>query len=399
MEKHSLETAKALKLLAGGLGVGAASRLMYNVLANDVMKNKTNYRPKDDLMDAEQEVAVEMTPEQYEEYLRRADSYGLKKRASVGNTVLGLGLAGGGAYAGWKTMGLVIKELRKWKLENELKSVRKELADLVQGVPYEESDTIKKPLRSAVKQAADAAIDRAADAYVKEAALPTARQVFSGFKNRVVNTAGTIKDVFKNNPTSAAVVTGGGLAGLSGLIFAPEYVHSLTGAGGDAVTSAGKTVAGPILTGLAAIIGPIAALSLAAAAHRSYNESHKSSPAMQDNKAVKQLIREQEGKDLPVIKLRPVLSKKEKQEEDIPEGVSTVDNAEQFFLRDNKTASISEALKLAEAMLGAQGVNPVKPQAAVTPKLPKKPAVPTASMNKGAPAITPPVGAAHAKSV
>jgi hypothetical protein len=180
----------------------------------------------------------------------------------------------------------LIERKRKKQLASELQGVRDELTQL-----------------SMPQVPGEAKVAAAWEFLEKAAAVHAARQVVkhagAGAKSKLMN-------LLRDNPASA--IAAGGTAGLVGLGSLPGVREAINPIGSGVAGGAGsalKSLAAPLGHGAAAVLGPIATLSLLYGLSKGYDQLSGQNPRKLELAAMRKRIREEESRATPYFELKP----------------------------------------------------------------------------------------------
>lgn len=349
-----IDTHAALRWLLGSALIGGGLRAGVSLASRLGAAPSVKLRGESDLYDPEIEIPVDVTPEQMKRYEELAGPVAMRKAAAWDNTTKALSAVAGG-YAGWELVSALIRRRRKSELDDQLKGVQDQLAGLTTtGLP----EVPSQDLKGAKLAAAWDFLDIAAERYVRygkdpgvklatdlmrkvamnpgklkgllllqklrgatgglagaaEGAAPAARSILERLKGMPAGVLEGLKKlpgvsrVANMDPLSKVLLGGGAAVGAAP--FIPGVSDAVENAGkgvASTVTGIGSSAMKPMGYGLAATLGPIAALSLLYGLHRGFSASKDRDPRLSELKGIREQIREQEIKEQPYFKLRPRL--------------------------------------------------------------------------------------------
>jgi hypothetical protein len=308
--KQAIDTRAALRWLLGAAMIGGGLRAGVSLAHNIGSVPDVKLRDSHDLYDPEIEMPVDMTPEQLKRYQELSAPAQKVAEGAWDNTFNMIsGVAGG--VAGWHLMHALIKRRKKQQLDQQLDDVRTELAQLTGNAP-----TLVDPLdpKAAKTAAAWDFLDIAAQRYVRHYKNSRENRVYVAGLRKTAGILDILKSVGAkaNNldPLTKLLIGGGAAAAATPLI--PGVSRAIEGAGKGVtgtITGAGKAVLRPVGYGLAAALGPVAALSLLYGVNRGFQTARDRDKRIADLKALREAIREQEIKEQPYFKLTPRLNR------------------------------------------------------------------------------------------
>lgn len=310
-DKEAAEVKDLLRIILGAGLVGASARGAYH-LGNNLFGKKT-WKEEDDLYDPEVEIPVRMSPAEYQRYqeLLAARQKPAKTAASAWDPTL-KALAGvGGGLAGWAVASKLIHSLRQRKINKELEQARQELASMADPEEYQlPADPSQEQIKSAAAwdwldvmaerytQTVPRLIDEAKQGLTKEAAI-------GGLLRRLGKT------ISKHPAESAAVGIGGAAVLGPSIPILGRSIRGIGEAAKDVAGAATSVVGKPVLNTLIATLGPVAALSMLYGLHKGYSRRSKETQRYVDLAALRKKVREQEAKQTPYFRARPVVTEDE----------------------------------------------------------------------------------------
>lgn len=328
-DKTAIDTRAALRWLLGAALIGGGLRAGVSLAHRLGTAPSVKLRDSHDLYDPEIEMPVDMTPEQYQKYQSLAAPQ-TAKAAGAWDTTFNVLSGAGGGILGWKLMSAILKRRKQKQLDQQLDDLRTELAHVSGRKPPTEA-VLARPLLKAHLDGSDPKV-HALPAEELEAKIGAAWDFLEIAAQRYVRhykqdpvgkiavdqltkTAGVLdvlkasgKTISELSPMTKLLIGGGALTAASPLI--PGVRDAVEGAGKavtNTVTGAGQAMMRPVGYGVAAFLGPIAALSLLYGLNRGYGTAKDRDKRIADLKALREAIREQEIKEQPYFKLVPRL--------------------------------------------------------------------------------------------
>jgi len=314
--KQAIDTRAALRWLLGAAMIGGGLRAGVSLAHSIGSTPNVKLRDSHDLYDPEIEMPIDMTPEQFKRFQELSAPKQKLAEGAWDNTFNVMAGVGGG-MAGWHLVHALIKRRKKQKLDQQLDDLRTEIAQVTGNAP-----TLVDPLDAKASKHAAAwdFLEIAAQRYVQHYKSSAENQIYVKGLRKTAGILDILKSVGSRakslDPLTKLLIGGGAAAAATPLI--PGVSNAVEGAGKglvNTVTGAGKAVMRPVGYGLAAALGPVAALSLLYGVNRGFQTSKERDKRISDLKALRDAIREQEIKEQPYFRLTPRIRQETKSEE------------------------------------------------------------------------------------